>query len=111
MKLTRLALCGLLAAGWAFAQDTDLLEIRGIVVESGLNTGVAGAGITVYQFSKTSERTVFATAATDPQGNFRFHPTLRATTTWKRKSPRMSRRRATRASRNLFRRGQDRWSP
>ncbi len=74
MKLTRLAFYGLLAAGCAFTQDSDSLEIRGIVLESGLNTGVAGAEISVYQYSKTLERTVFATGATDPQGNFLFHP-------------------------------------
>jgi hypothetical protein len=75
VKWNWLVLGGMLAAGWAFAQENDALEIRGIVVESGLSSGVAGAEITVYQFSKTSERTVFATGTTDPQGNFQFHPT------------------------------------
>jgi hypothetical protein len=75
VKPTRLAFCGLLAVAWACAQDSDSLEIRGIVLESGLNAGVADAGITVYQFSKTLERTVFATGNTDPHGNFVFHPT------------------------------------
>ena len=75
MDLTRLVLCGLIAAGSAFAQDSDSLQIGGIVLESGLNTGVAVAEISVYQFSKTLERTVFATGTTDPQGNFLFHPT------------------------------------
>jgi hypothetical protein len=72
--LTRLALCGLLAAGCTFAQNSHSLEIRGIVLESGLNTGVGGAEITVYQFSKTLERTVFATGTTDAHGNLLFHP-------------------------------------
>ena len=73
--LCRLAVFGLLVAGWACAQDTDSLEIRGFVVEAGLNTGVAGAQITVYQFSKSLERTVFAKGTTDARGNFEFHPT------------------------------------
>ncbi len=75
MKLSRLATLSLLTAGCACAQNTDSLEIRGIVMETGLNTGVAGAQITVYQFSITSERTVFATGMTDARGTFLFHPT------------------------------------
>ena len=75
MKLTRLAFCGLLAAGSVFAQNSDSLEIRGIVLESGMNGGVAEAEINVYQFSKALERSVFATGMTDPHGNFLFHPT------------------------------------
>ena len=74
MNRSRLAVCCLLASGWACAQEPDSLQIRGIVAESGLNTGVDGAEITVYQFSKISERTIFATGKTDPQGNFRFYP-------------------------------------
>ena len=65
---------GLLAAGVGLAQEGDALEIRGYVAEMGLNAGIGGVQITVYQFSKESERSVFATGSTDALGNFIFHP-------------------------------------
>ncbi len=64
-----------LGAWLARGQGQDAFEIRGVVSELGSETGVADAQVTLYQFAKDSERTVFATAITDAQGEFLFHPT------------------------------------
>ena len=74
MKPACLGLAVLLISGAACAQDSGGLEIRGVVAEVGLSAGVGAARITVYQFSISSERSVFATGTTDSQGHFEFHP-------------------------------------
>jgi len=70
----------MLAVAFLRSQGSDLFEIRGVVSELGLDTGIAGAQVTVYQFAEetrdqATERTVFGTATTDAQGGFQFHPT------------------------------------
>jgi hypothetical protein len=60
----------------AYAQDADLLELRGIVLEIGPNTPLAGAQITVYQFDHDRVRRVFASTVTDSGGAFQIKPTL-----------------------------------
>ena len=64
------------AAGFACAQSTPQLEVRGTVVEAGV--GVGGATVTLYEFGHTpaeaTTRKEFATVFTDGRGSFQFHP-------------------------------------
>lgn len=62
-------------AALACAQESDLLEIRGVVLEIGPNAPLAGAQITVYQFAQDRARTVFGSIVTDSSGAFQFKPT------------------------------------
>lgn len=64
-----------LIAALAYAQDSDILELRGVVLEIGPNTPLAGAQVTVYQFAPNLEKTVFGTIVTDSNGAFQFTPT------------------------------------
>jgi Carboxypeptidase regulatory-like domain/Prealbumin-like fold domain len=59
----------------AYAQDSDLLELRGVVLEIGANAPLAGAQVTVYQFAPNLTKTVFGTIVTDSSGVFQFKPT------------------------------------
>jgi Carboxypeptidase regulatory-like domain len=59
----------------AYAQDSDLLELRGVVLEIGANAPLAGAQVTVYQFAPNLAKTVFGTIVTDSSGAFQFKPT------------------------------------
>lgn len=78
MTVGRLAFCFAVSIGCACAQSVDGLEIRGVVIETGLNFGVAGAQVTLFAFgaepSRASERTAIAGASTDSNGAFQFHP-------------------------------------
>jgi hypothetical protein len=70
----RVPLLVLLAAS-AFAQPAP--EIRGIVIERGPNTPLAGAEVTLYEFvpnGDTLDARVFKTLSTDPRGAFSFKP-------------------------------------
>jgi protocatechuate 3,4-dioxygenase beta subunit len=60
----------------ACAQGTDLLELRGVVLEIGPNAPLAGAQVTVYQFDRVRVKTVFASIITDSSGAFQFKPTV-----------------------------------
>jgi hypothetical protein len=64
-----------LIAALTLAQGTDAFELRGIVFEIGPNMPLAGAQVTVYQFNRDRERTVFASIVTDSTGAFQFKPT------------------------------------
>ncbi len=64
-----------LIAALACAQDSDILELRGIVLEIGPNSPLAGAQVTVYQFGQDRARTVFDGIVTDSTGAFHFKPT------------------------------------
>jgi hypothetical protein len=62
---------------WAQSDTTSnpVIEIHGVVTEIGLGLGLPGAEVTIYEFAGPDrERKVYATAATDPHGEFRFHP-------------------------------------
>jgi hypothetical protein len=63
-------------AGFVFAQSDIKPEIRGSVIESGSNIGVAGAEITLFEFlpdaNNMTVRTRVATTSTDAHGEFRF---------------------------------------
>jgi 5-hydroxyisourate hydrolase-like protein (transthyretin family) len=76
MSPHQLGLCFALAAGLAAAQGRAALEIRGVVLEPGSVLGVAGAEVTLYEFVREADnaRIAFATASTDLNGAFRFHP-------------------------------------
>jgi hypothetical protein len=58
----------------AWAQAVDVLELRGVVLEVGPNTPLAGAQVTVYQFDASREQSVFSSTVTDTTGAFRFNP-------------------------------------
>src|ERR1035438_3787198 len=75
MNLRGLILLVALAAGQAGAQNDPIIEIHGLVTEIGLGIGLAGAEVTVYEFAGPDRtKTLYATAPTDPHGEFRFHP-------------------------------------
>ena len=59
----------------AYAQDSDQLELRGVVLEIGPNAPLAGAQVTVYQFAPNLAKTIFGTIVTDSSGAFQFKPT------------------------------------
>lgn len=64
-----------LPPGRAWGQSDPAIEIHGVVTEVGLGLGLEGAEVTIYEFAGPDRvRTVYATAATDPHGEFRFHP-------------------------------------
>src|SRR5689334_25369389 len=71
-----LALCFALGAGFVCAQGNNKPEIRGIVTEPGLDLGVGGAEVTLFEFLLDSERNVVRTPVvtifTDARGVFRF---------------------------------------
>ena len=59
------------------AQTLPALEIKGRVIEAGLEIGIAGAEVTLIEFvlvDKEVTRSTFATAFTDSNGAFRFQP-------------------------------------
>jgi hypothetical protein len=70
----------LLAGAWRIAgpvrpQSDTAIQIHGVVHEIGLNLGLPGAEVTLFEFGGPErQKTVFATAASDPQGEFNFHP-------------------------------------
>jgi hypothetical protein len=80
MTLGRIAFCFLLSWGFAQAQSGDTLEIRGVITEPGpgVELGVAGAQVTLYEFeadpAHASERKAVTTNFTDASGAFQFHP-------------------------------------
>jgi hypothetical protein len=79
MTLRGLFLLFAFAAARAWAQtdsaSNPAIEIHGVVTEVGLNLGLAGAEVTLYEFVGPERvRTIYATVATDPRGEFRFHP-------------------------------------
>src|SRR5579872_2547685 len=80
MMLGRLGISLVLSIRFLGAQSSDALEIRGFVIEPGLglDLGVAGAQVTLFEFGAdpphASERAVVTTASTDANGAFRFHP-------------------------------------
>ncbi len=64
-----------LLAASAFAQPAP--EIRGVVIEQGPNTPLAGAEVTLYEFvpnGDTLDARVFKTISTDARGAFTFKP-------------------------------------
>jgi hypothetical protein len=75
----------LLAGAWLIAgpmwpqtdssQNDTGIQIHGVVHEIGLNLGLPGAEVTIFEFAGPErQKTVFAIAATDPRGEFNFHP-------------------------------------
>lgn len=61
--------------GFVFGQDQPAIEIHGVVTEIGLNAGLAGAEVNLFEFAGPQrEKTLFATAATGAHGEFDFHP-------------------------------------
>lgn len=80
MSLGRIALCVVLSIAFVRAQSSDALEIRGLITEpgSGVDIGVAGAQVTLFEFgaepAHATERTAVTTTATDAIGAFQFHP-------------------------------------
>ena len=76
MVTRRLALRLALTVGFVFGQRNCQPEIPGTVIAPGLNIGVAGAEITLFEFLLDPERTVVRTPVfttfTDPRGAFRF---------------------------------------
>ena len=56
------------------AQGMNVLELRGVVLEVGPNTPLAGAQVTVYQFDADRVKSVFSSLVTDSTGAFRFKP-------------------------------------
>ena len=76
MIARRFALYLALVARIVCAQNDNKPEIRGTVTEPGLNLGVGGAEITLFQFLEDSQRflvrTPVATTFTDARGAFRF---------------------------------------
>lgn len=74
MAFRRITLLFSLALVPAGAQNEPALEIHGIVSEVGLNLGLAGAEVTIFEFTGPDrDRKVHATAATDARGEFTFH--------------------------------------
>jgi hypothetical protein len=64
-----------IAAGAASAQSDPAIDIHGVVTEVGLGLGLSGAEVTIFEFAGPErERKVYATAVTDANGEFRFHP-------------------------------------
>ncbi len=64
-----------LAAVGVWAQTDAGIQIHGVVREIGLNAGLAGAEVRLFEFAGPErEKTLFATTATDPNGEFLFHP-------------------------------------
>jgi len=66
-----------LAALSMSAQTLPALEIKGRVIEPGLEIGIAGAEVTLIEFVVVESRvtrSTFATAFTDSSGAFRFQP-------------------------------------
>jgi hypothetical protein len=75
MNLRGLILLFALAAGQVGAQKDPAIEIHGLVTEIGLGLGLAGAEVTLYEFAGPDRtKTLYATAPTDPRGEFRFQP-------------------------------------
>lgn len=63
-----------LISALACAQGMDGLELRGVVLEVGPNTPLAGTQVTVYQFDPDRVKSVFSSIVTDTTGAFRFKP-------------------------------------
>src|ERR1700730_14986418 len=75
MTVRGLVLLFALIAGRAWAQSNTPIEIHGVLTELGLNLGLAGADVTLFEFVGPQRvRTVLATSATDTGGTFQFHP-------------------------------------
>ena len=75
MNSRRIPLLFLLAAFPLWPQNSSGIEIHGVVTEIGLNAGLAGAEVNLYEFAGPQrEKTLFAAAATGTHGEFDFHP-------------------------------------
>jgi hypothetical protein len=75
--MKRIATLILIAAGCAWTQAPDPLDVRGVVLEPNTNLPVAGAQVTLYEFVEDETRLVirkvYATTSTDARGAFQFH--------------------------------------
>jgi hypothetical protein len=73
MNVRGLLFVFVLIPGLIHAQSDPVIEIHGIVSEVGLGIGLQGAEVTLYEFAGPDrERKLYAAAATDLDGAFRF---------------------------------------